>query len=162
MANFARPAFNAFITHTQGTRIAVLNLEETVVSEQINLPVHGRFLGIDISQDGRWLFIANGVQNSIHAISVGSASELKSLAVARDIPAGIEYSPMELKISPDGTRLYVVNRNGYLSVLKLPAYQLLGTLKVGKDLRDIAFTADGTAYITSLGTDSVVVVKPET
>ncbi|MFQ5794719.1 MAG: beta-propeller fold lactonase family protein [Candidatus Bipolaricaulia bacterium] len=148
----------AYVSHSRGRNIGVIDLATVQMVRTIPLPFLTRLLEIDVTDDGRHLYIADGIRNSVVVVDDEQGEAMRSLQVTRE-GGNVEYSPMGLAISPDGTRLYVVNRNGYLSVFELPQDRLLGTLKLGVDLRQVAFAPDGTAYITSQGTNSVIVVE---
>jgi YVTN family beta-propeller protein len=73
-------------------------------------------------------------------------------------PAEPEYlSPVELKFSPDGQRLYVVcEGNGSVVAIDARTRQVVGRVKVGSKPRGLALSPDGkTLYVSNSWSDTV-------
>ncbi|MBI3963071.1 MAG: hypothetical protein HY335_09975, partial [Deinococcus sp.] len=139
--------------------IGIVDLAAREVVRTIGLPQLTRLGEMVLSRDDRWLYAVDSSGNAVLAIDLSQQEQAKHITLGR-ITGYTEYSPMALALAPDDQRLFVANRDGTLSVLEVPGNRLKGALRqVGIDLRGVAFTPDGTAYVTSLGTDEVVVVQ---
>jgi len=80
------------------------------------------------------------------------------LAVPFAIAAIAQYpSPVDLRVSPDGSRLYIVCQNAdELAVADTKSKSILGRIKVGRVPRGIAITKDGRRlYVTNSWGDTV-------
>ncbi len=69
--------------------------------------------------------------------------------------------PRGVAMSPDGTRLYVVNKeDDTLSVIRTSTNTVLATIDVGDSPNEVAISPDGTrAYVTNSFNDSVSVLQ---
>lgn len=149
----------AYVTSSQTHSITVLDLASQEVVDVILLETISRLTNLVISPDGQYLYICDAISNSIVVVDTTTKTQVQTLNVARFENKELEFSPTDLALSADGKRLYAVGRAGYLSVIDLEKQDVLASLEVGQDLRNIALAADGTAYISSFATNSVSIVQ---
>jgi YVTN family beta-propeller protein len=89
-------------------------------------------------------------------LNVIDTNELKILKVI-DLPGGSR--PMSVKVSVDGTRIYVSDgRAGTVSVLDAHSYALIGSIKVGQRPWGIALSPDGKYLFSANGPSNDVSV----
>lgn len=148
----------AYITSSQTHTITILDLASQTIAGTITLETISRLTNLVISPDGRYLYICDGISNSIVVVDTTTTTQVQTFNAAAFDNNDSEFSPTDLALSSDGKRLYVVGRSGNLSVIDLEKNSLLAGLAVGHDLRNIVLTPDGTAYISSFGTNSVSIV----
>ena len=76
------------------------------------------------------------------------------------IPKQHYLSPIEMALSPDGTRLYVVCQDSdEVRLIDLNSNKVVGVVRVGHTPRGIAESSDGTRiYVTNASSDSVSVI----
>jgi YVTN family beta-propeller protein len=149
----------AYVTSSQTHSITIIDLESQNPVETIVLEAISRLTNAAMSPDGKYLYICDSMSNSIVVVDTTTKTQVQTLNVAKFDKHDLEFSPTDLTLSNNGKLLYVVGRAGYLSVINLADGTVLVSLEVGKDLRNIALTSDGTAYISSFGTNSVSVVQ---
>ena len=149
----------AYVTSSQTHTITVIDLEAQKPLAPIVLATITRLTNAVISPDGKYLYVCDAISNSIVVVDTAAKTQAQTLNAAKFPKNDLEFSPTDLALSNDGKRLYVVGRTGYLSVLNLADGVVLASLEVGKDLRNIALTADGVAYMSSFATNSVSVVQ---
>jgi len=149
----------AYVTSSQTHSITVLDLASQQVLDVIVLDSISRLTNLVISPDGQYLYICDAVSNSVVVVDTSAQTQVQTLNVGRFENKELEFSPTDLALSADGKRLYTVGRAGYLSVIDLEKQEVLGSLEVGQDLRNIALAPDGAAYISSFATDRVSIVQ---
>ena len=148
----------AYVTSSQTHSITVLDLASQQVLDVILLESISRLTNLVISADGRYLYTCDAISNSIVVVDTSTKTQVQTFNVARFENKELEFSPTDLALSADGKRLYAVGRTGYLSVIDLEKQEVLASLEVGQDLRNIVLVPDGTAYISSFATNSVSIV----
>ncbi|GAK57032.1 hypothetical protein U27_03996 [Candidatus Vecturithrix granuli] len=149
----------AYITSSQTHSITILDLASQKAIDAIVLESISRLTNLVISPDGRYLYICDAISNSIVVVDTTVKRQVRTLNAAKFEKSDLEFSPTDLALSTDGKRLYVIGRTGYLSVIALENHEVLASLEVGQDLRNIALAPDGTSYISSFGTNSVSIVQ---
>ena len=149
----------AYVTSSQTHSITILDLASQKTVDTIVLGTISRLTNAVISPNGQYLYICDAMSNSIVVIDTTSRTLADTLNAAKFEDSTLEFSPTDLALSKDGKRLYAVGRTGYVSVIELESQHVLASLQVGRDLRNIVLAPDGTAYISSFGTNSVSVVK---
>lgn len=149
----------AYITSSQTHSITIIDLASQKAIDVIVLESISRLTNLASSADGRYLYICDAISNSIVVVDTTAKRQVQTLNAAKFDNSDLEFSPTDLALSPDGQRLYVVGRTGYLSVIALENHEVLASLEVGQDLRNIVLAPDGTAYISSFGTNSVSIVQ---
>jgi YVTN family beta-propeller protein len=123
--------------------------------EPFDLGELARLQGLAVSSEGQ-IFVADGLTDLVQEVDKSGKARLDP----GDIPQNEEFSPTDVALSPDGSRLYVVGRSGYVGVIDPKARRLVQTLKPGGDLRQVVVGADGRVYATDFGGNRVVVLRP--
>lgn len=102
-----------FISNGTNDNITVLDARKKKIVKHIKLCPDERIsklrgiipFGLDISPDGKKVYVAESGLNAIAVIDV------ETLAVTGHIPAG--WFPAKIKVSPDGRKLIVANAKGF-------------------------------------------------
>lgn len=123
--------------------------------EPLDLGELTRLQGLAVSSAGQ-VFVADGLTDLVQEIDRSGKARLDP----GDIPQGEEFSPTDVALSRDGSRLYVVGRSGYVGVIDPKSRRVLQTLKPGGDLRQVAVGADGRVYATDFSGNRVIVLEP--
>ena len=115
-----------------------------------------RFQGLEVTQDGR-VFVADGLSDLVQEFNTdGSVRGLNP----GDVLKGKEFSPTDVALSKDGSRLYVVGRNGRLGVIDALSGKLIQNLELGGDLRQVVVSHDGRIYATDFVGKRIVTAVP--
>src|SRR6266478_2286692 len=95
-------------------------------------------------------YIVNTGSNSVSVIDTTSNTVVATVSVGG--------SPLEVAITPDGTRVYVTNGNdNTVSVVDAASNTVVATVRVGAPGLGVAITPDGTrAYVATFGPVSVI------
>lgn len=149
----------AYITSSQTHSITIIDLVSQKAIDTIVLESISRLTNLVISPDGKYLYICDAISNSIVVVDTTIQTQIGALNAAKFENDDLEFSPTDLALSADGKHLYTVGRTGYLSVINLENHEVLASLEVGHDLRNIVLAPEGTAYISSFGTNSVSIVR---
>jgi YVTN family beta-propeller protein len=102
-----------FISNGTNDNITVLDARKNKIVKHINLCPDERLskfrgiipFGLDISPDGKKVFVTESGLNAVAVIDV------ESLIVTGHIPAG--WFPAKIKVTPDGKKLIVANAKGF-------------------------------------------------
>jgi len=102
-----------FISNGANDMITVLDAQKKTIVKQIKLCPDERVsklrgiipFGLDISPDGRKVYVAESGLNAVAVIDV------ENLTVTGHIPTG--WFPAKIKVTPDGKKLVVANAKGY-------------------------------------------------
>jgi DNA-binding beta-propeller fold protein YncE len=117
-----------------------------------------RFQGLEVGTDGR-VYVADGLSDLVQAFNPnGTHMGLNP----GDLLKGKEFSPTDVALSADGSRLYVVGRNGRLGVIDTVSGKLIQSLELGGDLRQVVVSKDGRVYATDFAGKRVVTAVPVT
>ncbi|MDH5558345.1 MAG: YncE family protein [Alphaproteobacteria bacterium] len=107
---------------------------------------HGRLLLLDATQDSLLVLDASG--STIEARIPLLPAECGECT----------HVPMALTVSPDGKRVVVVGRGGWVSLVDLKTQELVGARQAGHDLRGVVWAGDGKIFTTSFASGEVVVL----
>jgi YVTN family beta-propeller protein len=117
-----------------------------------------RFQGLEVASDGR-VFVADGLSDVVQEFNpTGSVRGLNP----GDVLKGKEFSPTDVALSNDGSRLYVVGRSGRLGVIDTASGKLIQSLELGGDLRQVVVSNDGHVYATDFAGGRIVSAVPIT
>ena len=107
--------------------------------------------GIDVSPDGKQVWVSNRAENSIAVIDTQLDSVITRFSSNGDFP-------VKLKFNPNGKEVWVANnRSGTISVFDAKTYSWKRNIGVDNRPLGIAFSDDGTkGYITKPATDEVL------
>lgn len=145
------------------TAVTVIRLDD--MAHPVRLPSYdesraaviedGGFMGVVFSPDGRLVYLS---QNKTCTIVVMDARSLTKVA---EIPIdgrfdGVDYRDSlvgDLALSPDGARLYVLDRANYrLVAIDRESRKVVGSVKVGRLPLGLGISPDGsTAYVGNVG-----------
>jgi YVTN family beta-propeller protein len=117
-----------------------------------------RFQGLEATTDGR-VFVADGLSDLIQEFKPDGTNRGLNPG---DVLKGKEFSPTDVALSNDGSRLYVVGRNGRLGVIDTNSGKLIQTLELGGDLRQVVVSRDGIVYATDTAGNRIVTAVPVT
>lgn len=99
-------------------------------------------------------YVSNTNDNTVSVIDTATNTVIATIPVD---------SPFDVAITPDGTRVYVVNASDTVTVIDTATNTVIATILAGSHAHAIAFTPDGSlAYVTSFFTDTVLVVETVT
>lgn len=107
--------------------------------------------GIDVSPDGRQVWVSNRAENTISVIDTRLDSVVKKIDSNGDFP-------VKLKFNPNGKEVWIANnRSGTVGVFNAQTYSWKRNIEVGNRPLGIAFSDDGTkGYITKPASNEVL------
>ncbi len=113
------------------------------------------FLGVAIAPDNRTLYLSEGNNGRVGIFDLITRQRLGSLSLD-GLFQGKTYSNSlsgELKLSPDGRRLVVLDLAHFrLVIFEVPSQQILSSLPVGRMPFGLALSPDGQrAYVSNVG-----------
>jgi YVTN family beta-propeller protein len=112
-------------------------------------------MGLSISSDGKTLYVANNLANTVSIVDIATKSVTASIAVG-------SY-PYTTLVSGDGKMVYVSNwGDATLSEIQLSSKKVIATIPVGNHPSAMAFGPRGILYITDGNSDAVSVVNRAT
>lgn len=119
---------------------------------QASLPVGANPTGMDLSPDGRFLYVVNSSSGDVSVIDAWAFTELGRVRVG--------VNPQKVAISPDGTRVFVTNKGtDNVTVLNGVTQGPIATIPVGKAPVGVAVSPDGTkAFVGCTGGGNVTVL----
>lgn len=104
------------------------------------------------------LLLLDGTQDVLLVMPPSGDTIEKRIPLLPDNCEQCTHVPMALAVSPDGSRIAVAGRGGWVSLIDLKKAQLIGAQQVGKDLRGIVWAGDNRIFTTSFATSEVVVL----
>lgn len=139
-------------------KIRVFNFNQGILSEQqsVNMsdPNHSNFYpqGISLSPDGKYLYTANNLNNTV------SCLDLTNRKIVASVPVG-RYPYMTL-LSPDGKMLYVSNWEDHsISALRTGDMAVTKVIPVGMHPNALALNPrDGNLYVADSDSDKISVI----
>lgn len=167
------PDVRVYVTNEASGDLTVIDAATQMVIA--TAPVGKRPRGIEVSPDGRSLYVAlSGSPNAGPGVdpktlpppdrSADGIGEIDAdtYKVKRIIHAGDD--PEEVAVSNDGARLYVANEDtAQLSVVDLASGNVIATVKVGEEPEGVAIRPDGkVVYVTSEGDGAVFAIDTAT
>ena len=94
-------AFLAYISNEKGNSISVIDTDKMEVIATIKTGQRPR--GIEVSRDGKFVYVAVGDDDTVQII------DTKSLSIVGELPSGPD--PEQFALDPTGKSLYVANEN---------------------------------------------------
>lgn len=107
--------------------------------------------------DGR-LLLLDAARDALLVMDAKGERVEKRVPLLPDDCDNCSHVPMAMAVSPDGRRLAVVGRGGWVSLLAIESWTVLAAARVGADLRSVVWTDPGTLFVASFGTGEVVVL----
>jgi DNA-binding beta-propeller fold protein YncE len=149
-----------YVVKSTTRSVWVFDLASLKWTHTISDPSLVRLSDIAQAPDGR-LLLLDAAQDSLLVMdSSGSAIEARVPLLPADC-GECTHVPMALTISPDGKRLVVVGRGGWVSLVDLKTRELVAAQQAGRDLRGVVWAGGGNIFATSFATGEVVVLGSE-
>lgn len=144
----------AYFTDTPADSVVAYDLDSG--TEIARVKVGKDPLGIAITPDGRFLFVANRSSGSVSVVRTDTLEVEQSIRAS-----GPAVKPTAVAVTPDGSRAYVVNgdNSGTVSVIDVAARAIVETIRVGRRPTSIVVSPDGLlAYVANNGSNTVVTI----
>jgi YVTN family beta-propeller protein len=147
--------------------LMVIDRQSGAVRQTIFYPApEALFVGLAFSPDGKRAYASAGGNNKIRVYSVADQQLAETESIAIPTPAGADGKPTNpypagMAVSPDGSRLFVVdNLTDALSIIDLASRSVTATVPVGHNPYAVVLAEDGQlAYVSNWGAQSVSVVN---
>ena len=138
---------------TPGEVWAIDTATDTVVGK---VPVGKHPAHVVVSQDGRWVYVTNGGDNTVSVVDASAMKVVDTIAT--------DAFPHGIRLSPDGRQAYVANlKGGTVSVIDTASRKAVASIPVGRGPAQVGFTDDGRLAFVSLSQeDRVAVIDPKT
>lgn len=119
---------------------------------QASLPVGANPTGMDLSPDGRFLYVVNSSSGDVSVIDAWTFTELGRVRVG--------VNPQKVAISPDGSRVFITNKGSdSVTVLNGVTQAPMATIPVGKAPVGVAVSPDGAkTFVGCTGGGNVTVL----
>ncbi len=120
------------------------------------IPVNDGPYGTAVTPDGEYLYVTDGLGNSVSVIRTSDNTVIGTILVGNN--------PYGVAVTPDGEYVYVANTNSHtVSVIRTSDNTVTGTIPVGDNPYGVAITPDGEyVYATNpsydVEVDSIVTV----
>jgi len=145
-----------YIPHQETHTLSVIDASNYSLIKKIS--VDAQWGGIDISPDGKTVFVTTSDTSSLAAISTATNTVLNTVYIGN--------RPYGVAVSHDGGFAYVSvqqqggQKDGYVSVIDTSAYSIVATVNVGKGPQGLAVHPDGSKlYVTNYSDKSVSVIN---
>lgn len=141
--------FVAMGTTSSGELLAI-NLS-TGIPEKA-LPVGANPCGMELSPDGRFLYVANSGSGDLSVIDAWTFQEMGRVRVG--------VNPQRVAITPDGSKVFVTNKGSdNVTVLNGQNQSPIATVPVGKGPVGIACTSDGNkVFVACTGSSNISIL----
>ncbi len=126
-------AFLAYVSNEKSNTVSVIDTDKMETIATIKTGQRPR--GIEVSRDGKLVYVALGDDDIIQII------DTKSLTVVSELPSGPD--PEQFAIDPAGKTLYVANENdAMVTVIDLEKRASVGEVSVGIEPEGMAVSPD--------------------
>lgn len=134
-----------------------INLETMSMINEITLPVEGIPHAIDLTSDGRTLYVANLTKNRLSIVDAESGEFQEDILLSEDT----DHQPMQAALSPDDKYLYISARgSGKLLVFDTQAKEIVSEVEVGGGPMHIAVNSTGSKiYVPTMMNGKVNIVS---
>jgi len=133
-----------YVACLNGQALAIIDSQTNALAQALMLPANTHPYSAVLGKEGRYLYITDNFFGRVLVVDTTLLQD-PAHAVVGGSPAG--QQPVLIARSPDGTRLYVTNSGGNLSVLDLasdPTHpRLIATVPVGRSPHGVAVSPDG-------------------
>jgi YVTN family beta-propeller protein len=123
---------------------------------QASIPVGANPTGMELSPDGRFLYVVNSSSGDVSVIDAWGFTELGRVRVG--------VNPQKAAVSPDGSRVFITNKGSdTVTVLNGVTQAPVATVPVGKAPVGVAVSPDGSkTFVGCTGAGSVTVLDART
>jgi PQQ-dependent catabolism-associated beta-propeller protein len=140
-------AFRAYVSNEKGNSVSVIDTDKMETIATIKTGQRPR--GIEVSRDGKLVYVALGDDDTIQVI------DTKSLSVVGDLPSGPD--PEQFTLDPAGKLLYVANENdAMVTVIDVEKRAAVGEVSVGIEPEGMAVSPDSKILVCTSETTSMV------
>lgn len=147
-------AYTVFVSNERGNSITAIDGETLEVIEEV--PVGQRPRGINMSPDGKWLYILASDDNHVQVMDTGTRKIVHTLPSGPDPELGV--------LHPSGNPLYVANEDDNLvTAIDVEARNILAEIPVGIEPEGMGVSPDGKVVVnTSETTNMAHFINTET
>ncbi len=145
----------SIITELSSVRPKVVQIPSGYPSKNSETEPNSVYLGLAVGPDNKTLYVSEGDNGRVGVFDLDSRQRLSSISL--DVPfQGKNYTHSltgELKLSPDGNRLYVLDLAHFrLVVIDTQAKGVISSVPVGRFPFGLALSPDGKrAYVSNVG-----------
>src|ERR1700730_8204380 len=140
-------AFLAYVSNEKRNTISVIDTDKMETIATVKTGQRPR--GIEVSRDGKLVFVALGDDDIIQVI------DTKSLSVVGELPSGPD--PEQFTLDPAGKILYVAKENdAMVTVIDLEKRAAVGQVSVGIEPEGMAVSPDSKVLVCASETTSMV------
>jgi PQQ-dependent catabolism-associated beta-propeller protein len=140
-------AFLAYVSNEKGNSVSVIDTDKMETVATVKTGQRPR--GIEVSRDGKFVYVAAGDDDIIQII------DTKSLEIIGELPSGPD--PEQFTLDPTGKTLYVANENdAMVTIIDVAKRTAIGQVSVGIEPEGMALSPDSTILICPSETTSMV------
>src|SRR6185437_10043400 len=140
-------AFLAYVSNEKGNSISVVDTDKMATIATI--PTGQRPRGIEVSHDGKFVFVALGDDDTIQVFDTKTRND------AGNLPSGAD--PEQFTLDPSGKMLYVANENdAMVTIIDVAKREAVGQVSVGIEPEGMAVSPDSKTLICTSETTSMV------
>jgi YVTN family beta-propeller protein len=152
-----------YVANTNSYSVSVINTATNTVSNTILIPCVCYPYFISMSPDGLSVFVTHGQggtgNNTISVINTVADTILATIAVD-----SVNSFPSSVCLAPDGSKVYVGNKLGRVSIIETATLTVIDTLSVCSDvIRGVSLSPDGSKlYVVAYYDNAVIVINTAT
>lgn len=140
-------AFLAYVSNEKGNSVSVIDTDKMEMIATVKTGQRPR--GIEVSRDGKFVYVALGDDDTIQII------DTKSLNIVGELPSGPD--PEQFTLDPAGKTLYVANENdAMVTIIDVGKRAAIGQVTVGIEPEGMVVSPDSKVLICTSETTSMV------
>jgi YVTN family beta-propeller protein len=141
-------AFRGYVSNEKGNSVSVIDTDKMEVIATVKTGQRPR--GIEVSRDGKFVYVAVGDDDTVQII------DTKSLSIVGELPSGPD--PEQFALDPTGKSLYIANENdAMVTVIDLEKRASIGQVSVGIEPEGLAVSPDSKVLICTSETTSMCI-----